>query len=78
MQGNIIMDEEIPIAPTLTTPPIKIQFNKRNDHYFDDYIASLKNKLGSLKSEETRADWEKQSDKLLLSQKSFPSILYLP
>ena len=50
------MDEEIPIAPTLTTPPIKIQFNKRNDHYFDDYIASLKNKLGSLKSEETRAD----------------------
>ena len=42
LQGNTIMDEEIPIAPTLTTPPKEIQSSKYNDNYFDDYITSLK------------------------------------
>ena len=51
LQGNIIINEEIPIAPTLTTPPKKIQSNKHNDNSFDDYIASLKDQIGSLKSE---------------------------
>ena len=50
-QGNNIMDEEIPIVPTLTTLPKEIQSNKYNENYADDYIASLKERIGSLKSE---------------------------
>ena len=42
LQCNIILDEEIPIAPILTTPPKGIQSNKHNGNYFDDYIASSK------------------------------------
>ena len=34
LKGNIIMDEQIPIAPTLTTPPKEIQSNKPNGTIF--------------------------------------------
>ena len=50
-QGNIIIDEKIPIACSLTTLPQKIQSNKHNDNYVDDYIASLTNQIRSLKNE---------------------------
>ena len=40
--GNIIIDEKMPIARTLTTSPNEIQFNKHNKAYVNDYIASLK------------------------------------
>ena len=45
---NIIMDEEIPLAPTLTTLTKEIQPKCQN---FDDYISSLKDQIGLFKSE---------------------------
>lgn len=45
------MDEKIPIVLTIASPPKKIQSNKRNDNYVDSYNASLKNQIGSFKSE---------------------------
>ena len=82
LQGNISVDAEIPIVSTLTTSPKEMHSNKHNDKYFEDYIANLKDQTGSTKKWnyvfETRADREKQSDKLFPSQKSCTSILYLP
>ena len=48
--GNIIIDQEIPVARNLTTPPKETQSNNHSDNYVDNYIASLKNQIGSLKS----------------------------
>ena len=45
-----LTDKEIPIAPTLTTPPEEIQPNEHNENYFGGYFASFKDQIGSLKS----------------------------